>query len=80
MSYPTVLSPWFVVYREGKKPGEIEYYRRPENERDIDLFTELHGLAMTFTSLQSADRVAASEGAMIRVLRNKDDAKEFGRG
>lgn len=80
MSYPTPLSPWFVVYRAGKTPDITEYYRSPENESDLSLFTPLAGLAMLFTNIQSAARVAASEGAMIRVLVTKEDAKEFGRG
>ena len=80
MSFPTPLSPWFVVFRETKKPGATEYYRSPENESDIQLFTEQAGLAMLFTHLLSASRVADAEGAMIRALVSKDDAKEFGRG
>lgn len=80
MSFPTALSPWFVVFREGPKEGETEYYRSPENESDVKLFTVQRGLSMLFTNLQSAARVAASEGAMIRVLVDKEGAKEFGRG
>lgn len=79
MSYPTPLSPWFVVYRTGKTPDITEYYRSPENEQDLNLFTPLAGLSMLFTNIQSAARVAASEGGMIRALVTKDDAKEFGR-
>lgn len=78
--HPTPLNPFYVVYRTGSRPDVTEYYRSPENEADIQLFTELPGLAMLFTNLQSAARVAASEGAQIRVLVSKEDAKEFGRG
>lgn len=79
MTHPTPLSPYYVVYREGNKPGITEYYRSPETDSDIKLFTEQAGLSMLFTNLQSAARVASSEGAMIRVLVDKEGAKEFGR-
>lgn len=80
MSYPTTLSPYYVVYRPGSKLGTLEYYRSPADTADTKLFTEQRGLAMLFTNLNSAARVATSEGAEIRVLFSKEDAEEFGRG
>ena len=81
MSYPTTLSPWYVVYRPSKK--DTEYYRSPEGTTEAEdkiLFTESKRTALLFTHLQSAARVATSEGARIRVLVTREEAEEFGRG
>jgi hypothetical protein len=75
---PTVLSPWYVVYRFTGPATGIEYYRSPLEE-ETNLFVTQRGLAMLFTNLNSAARVAASEGAEIRVLVSKENAEEFGR-
>ena len=80
MSYPTVLSPWFVIFRQRLIPGDIEFYRSPNEADDTEIFTQQRAMAMLFTNIQSAARVAASERAMIRVLVDKEGAKEFGRG
>lgn len=78
MSFPTSLSPWFVVQRMGKN-GHMEFYRMPNNDEDKELFTQVKGLAMCFTNLSSAARIATVEVAEIRALASKEDAKEFGR-
>jgi hypothetical protein len=83
MSFPTVLSPWYAVYRQrlvhAAGPGDIEFYRSPNAADDTEIFTEQRAMTMLFTNLQSAARVAASEGAMIRVLVTKEEGREFGR-
>lgn len=79
MSFPTTLSPWYVVQREGSR-GSIEYYTTGEMENSKRTFTDHKTQAMLFTNLQSAARVADAEAAQIRVLVTQEEAKEFGRG
>ena len=76
---PSVLAPWYVVYREDMLSGRGEYFRDAGDPEERRLFTPLKGTAQVFDNLQSAARVAKSEGAMIRVLTTDADAKEFGR-
>ncbi len=80
MSYPTVLSPWFVVQRNAseEKPSAPEYYTNA-NEGAEDQFTAVKRDAMLFVNLAAAARVASTNVAIIRVLTSKDDLKEFGR-
>lgn len=79
MSFPTTLSPWYVVQRITSR-DEMEYYRSdlaaPEESAT---FTNKRAFAMLFMNLQSAARVADAEAAEVRVLYSKDHAKEFGR-
>lgn len=76
MSYPTTLSPWFVVQRLSPK-GHMEYFRNADETTE---FSTTKGLAMLFTHLPSAARTATAEVAEVRVLTDREDAKEFGRG
>ena len=87
MTFPTVLSPWFVVQRI--TPGDrqldtgefLEYYTAHEGDDSVaGVFMTNAKYALLFTGLQSAARVAAAEGAHIRVLTTKEEAEEFGRG
>ena len=80
MNFPTVLSPWYVVqkFRTLSHLGEMYYYTAVE-DADEDAFDEKPEKAMLFMSLTAAARVAASEGAEVRVLTTKDEAKEFRR-
>ena len=72
---PTVLTPWFVVYRD-TPDGKVEYFRE---EMDVkDFYTKIKGLAKVFTNIRDAARVAAVENASIRVLVRREDAQEFG--
>ena len=79
MSFPSVLGPWFVVqkFKSLAMLGEMYYYR--SQEEGGDCFTESKRGALLFMSLASAARVAAAEGAEVRVLTTKEEAKEFGR-
>lgn len=83
MSYPTPLSPWFVVQRIGKR-GVLEFYHSPVTEpregEPVELFTQTKSIVMLFQTLQQASRVAEAEAAEVRVLYSKEGAKEFGRG
>ena len=72
---PTILTPWFVVYRE-RPDGKTEYFR---DEMDVkDFYTQIKGLARMFNNIRDAARVALAEKAMIRVLVTREDAEEFG--
>lgn len=88
MSFPTTLSPWYVVQRLGcdcnvaqagvcECGGIMEYYTNADEGKT--LFQSDHRRAMLFMSLAQASRVAASEGAEVRVLATKEEAAEFGR-
>ena len=83
MSQPTVLSPWFVVQRLNHDFGtsvedvQMEYYT--SMEEGVITFQRSRTLAMLFMSLASAARVAAAEGAEVRVLTTKEESEEFGR-
>lgn len=79
MSYPTVQSPWYVVYSL-KNNGKELFYRSPVDEEESkEIFTPTRALAMMFMSLHVAAKVARATGAQIRVLTSEDEAKEFGR-
>lgn len=83
MSFPTLLSPWYVVQKmksDGTISGDylgLEYYTSQE-EADRSFQTDPRK-AMLFMSLPAAARVASSEGAEIRVLTSKEEANAFGR-
>ncbi len=83
MSFPTVLSPWFVVQRlRDIDPINtdyvgMEYYTSMEDGGPT--WTQNKHLAMLFMSLGSAARVANGEVAEVRVLTMKEEAKLFGR-
>lgn len=88
MSFPTTLSPWFVVQRIGCEcnpaaggvcecGGAMEYYTNADEGTTIFQFDPRR--AMLFMSLAQASRVALSEGAEVRVLATKEEADEFGR-
>lgn len=84
MSHPTTLSPWYVVFKESH--DELIYFQSDYSD-DIDVttgqpypFSPLKRGALIYHSLASAKRVAAAEGAMVRVLVTEDEAKEFERG
>jgi hypothetical protein len=78
MSFPTPLSPWFVVQRLRPLDGDgLEFYR--STDEGMGMFDPSPEQAMLFTNLFSASRVAHSEVAHIRLLTSKEDAKEFAR-
>lgn len=83
MSSPTTLAPWYVVFKVHN--GELIYFQSDYSD-DIDeetgrpyTFSPNERGALIYHSLASAKRVAAAEGAMVRVLLTEDDAKEFER-
>ena len=84
MSAPTILAPWYTVFRETN--GELVYFQSDYSD-DIDVttgrpypFSPSNKGALIFHSLPSAKRVAAAEGGMIRVLVTEAEAREFDRG
>lgn len=82
MSYPTVLAPWFVVFRIFYSVMDDSGFHRvyySVNEEDNPVWTELPKNAMLFMSLHSATRIAQAEGtgAEIRALASKNDLAEF---
>jgi hypothetical protein len=87
VSFPTIMGPWYVVqrivYGLGRDQRDdfgirhIDYFTSSEESDQV--FQREKKLALLFMSLQSATRVAESEGAEIRVLYNKEHAEEFGR-
>lgn len=83
MSAPSLLSPWFVVFKlsdfnfEAAGYKEVVYYQSVE-EGDAS-FTKEPKRAMLFATIQQASRIASSEGARVMVLTSKEDADEFAR-
>ncbi len=78
MNFPTVLSPWFVIQkvRTLSMLGEMYYYSSSEGGTTYE---EDPKRATVFESLVHASRIALAEGAHVRVLTTKEEAKEFGR-
>lgn len=86
MSYPTVLSPWYVVQTLTHKPVTedglevevyVEYYAAEEDGSTV--FQRDKRRAMLFMSLRSAARSVREGIDEIRVLTTEAEAKEFGR-
>jgi hypothetical protein len=88
MSFPTPMSPWFVVFRH-EDGGAREYYVSEVEVPVIDPeatvlrpeqgFTRKKAEAMVFTNLVNAARVARIEVAEVLVLSSKDDLAAFNR-
>jgi hypothetical protein len=80
-SFPTVLSPWFVVqkFKSLGMAGQ-QYFFCAVEIADSDCWTESKRNAMLFMSIHSAARVAQAEAGEIRALVTKEEADEFGRG
>ena len=76
MSYPTILSPWYVVQ---KIRPTIQYYRNAtvEDMQSVHVWADSEKDAMVFTSLQSAARVAKATAGEVRVLTSREDLEEF---
>ena len=83
---PTVLSPWYVVYKQDRKLmssgmeerwEEVTEYFPADDETGLR-YTQIKGHARVFTNIRDAYRVAQYDKAMIRVLVDEDGAKEFG--
>lgn len=79
MSYPTTLSPWFVVYQRDHETEDTAYYMSGSEAETPNYWSSDAPRAMIFMSLASAARVADAEGAHVRVLWSKSEADEFGR-
>jgi hypothetical protein len=83
VTYPTTLSPWFVIARvKVLDSGEIEYYTMVgcEDITSPPRFTLNKKEAMLFTNLASAKRVRDSDvDCLIVVLCTKEDLREYGR-
>lgn len=85
MSFPTVLSPWYVVQRHRPIDVDPEGCVIPEFYSEVDggpvgvnnFWTEHQKYAMLFMSLHSAVRVARAADAEVRVLTSKEEVDEF---
>jgi len=75
-SFPTVLSPWYVVQRLMGPMFSPQYYRAVESEDTPALTNEAHE-AMLVMSLSTAVRLARSVGGEVRVLTSKEELAEF---
>ncbi len=75
MTFPTSLSPWFVVQRTADLDETVEYYTN--DGTGSESWSKNPKQAMLFMSLSGAARVADAEGAIIRVLYSKEGAREF---
>lgn len=74
-SFPTVLSPWYVVQKLMGPMFSPQFYRVEED--GTPALTNNSHEAMLFMSLQSAVRVAKGVAGEIRVLTTKDELAEF---
>jgi hypothetical protein len=79
MSFPTVLSPWYIVQQQvegerGLEGGTVYYRNDPEG---AGTWTSHASMAMLFMSLQAASRIAHALGAEVRVLTTKEDLAPF---
>ncbi len=85
MSAPTTLAPWYVVFKQYEMNKsdllwyQSEYSEAKDAEGLVLTFALEKGGALLFQNLQSAARVAKSQGGMIRVLVTEEEAKEFNR-
>ena len=85
MAAPSIMSPWYVVFMDIDDPETVEKngtsigYYQGEYSPTPHKFSDDKRNAMLFTNLPAAVRTAASEGAYVRVLVTKDEAKEFDR-
>lgn len=84
MSFPSVLSPWYVVQRLVRDPNPmedtilgVEYFTNQDD--GTTMFQPDKARAAIFATVQSASRVADVEEAEVRTLYSKDHAKEFKR-
>lgn len=74
-SFPTVLSPWYIVQRLMGPMFSPQYYRASDD--DAPALTNNAHEAMLMHSLQTAVRVARAIGGEVRVLTSKDELAEF---
>lgn len=82
MSAPTVLSPWYTVFKEVNDElvwYQSEYSEDRDEKGEVYTFSPDKRGALLFHSLHSAKRIADPQGAMIRVLVTEAEAKEFDR-
>lgn len=84
MSVPTILAPWFIVYRVNNKGTtldapqyEVQWYMSPQTEAAEKVWTTDQQKAMLITSLQSAARIAKTVAGEVRVLTSRDELLEF---
>ncbi len=77
MTFPTGLSPWYVVFRIHFAGADtsIEYWTTDHEEQKP--WTTNPNQAMLFMNLSSAARVADSDAGLVQVIYNKDGLREF---
>lgn len=76
MTFPTILSPWFVVQRGAiLDEYDVEFYTNDGS--GLESWSKNPKQAMLFMSLAGASRVADAEGAIVRVIYSKETAREF---
>lgn len=81
-SFPTELSPWYVVsqFRTLSHLGQQYYYTSQIDAADLDeVWTEDQKKAQLFLNLSSAIRVAKSLKAEVIVVWNKEQLADYGR-
>jgi hypothetical protein len=84
--YPTISSPWYVIYRLepvlnviGPTDGqiyEVSYYVASQEGSD-HIFSTKKMEAQVFDNMIAAARVASIEMAEIRALTRREEAMEF---
>lgn len=76
MTYPTLLSPWYVVVRTRYLDEGYEYWTTDGEGKDS--WSSYPKQAMLFMSLLAAARVATADGiAEVRVIYSKESLEEF---
>jgi hypothetical protein len=73
VTYPTVLSPWFVVQK--RAAGRTSYFSQADNPDGI--FVAEKTQALLLVNLHAAARIAQSNEAEIRALVCREDYEEF---
>lgn len=77
MSFPTVLSPYFIVFED--RPEGRRFYRSPVEAGPGEEWTTDKSYALLMMSLSSAARVALTLNAEVKVIWTKEHLREFGR-
>jgi hypothetical protein len=78
VTYPTKISPWFVVARLQQLDGGLEYCTPTEVSTDTLIYTPKKHQAQLFLNLNTAARIRDGDpGSMILVLCSLEDLREY---
>lgn len=82
MTYPTLLSPWYVVQQYSVKKSDVdtltvltEYWTTDGEGKDS--WSDNPHAAMIFMTLSAAARVSDAEVAEVRVIYSKEGLEQF---